>query len=106
MLLAACAGEPPLAELETARAAVAQAQPEGARYASQQLARAQQKLARAEAAMAHYDYDDARLFAEQAAADARVAQAMSDSVSMQTAAAEANQAIRALRDELERRSPR
>jgi len=52
--------------------------------------------------MARYDYEEARRFAEEATADARVAQAMSESARMQTAAAEVNKATRALREQLER----
>ena len=103
--LAACAAhQAPRAELDTARAAVAQAQPAAARHAPEQLERAQAKLARAEAAMARYDYDEARRLAEQAAADARVAEAMTDSSRMQAAVAEVDQATRALREQIEGRS--
>jgi len=105
LTLAACAStSPPNAELASARALVSQALP-AARYAPGSLAAAQEKLARAELAMARYDYEEARRLAEQASADARLAEAVAESERMKQAAAEVNDATRALRAQLERSRP-
>jgi hypothetical protein len=105
LALSACASTPPPhAELASARASVAGAQSVGVRYAPDQLRLAQAKLARAEAAMARENYAEARRLAEQARADARLAESMAESARMQTAAAEVNESIRTLRQELQRRA--
>ena len=103
--LAACASTPPpTAEMAAARASVAGAQSIGARYAPDQLRMAQTKLQDAEAAMAREDHERARRLAEQASVDARLAQSMAESERMQTAAAEVNQSIRTLKQQLDGRT--
>lgn len=82
--LGACATTPPPTEqLAAARAMVSQAQPVATADGALELHTARTKLARAEAAMQRRDYLDARIFAEQAAA-------------------EVDRGIRTLREELER----
>lgn len=87
--LAACAmTDPPESEMAAARAMVAQARPAAAAEAPQELAAAEGKLARAESAMQRGHYEHARLLAEQAEADARLAWAASETARVQRAAQE------------------
>jgi Domain of unknown function (DUF4398) len=72
--LAACATtDPPESEIAAARAMVAQAQPAAEVAAPAELANAQGKLARAEIAMQRGQYEEARLLALEAEADAKLA---------------------------------
>jgi hypothetical protein len=104
--LGACATTPPpAAELAAARAAVSHAHGSASRHAPDQLVAAQAKLARAEAAMAQREYAEALRLAEQAEADAKLAQAMADSHRMRTALAEVNEGIAALKRQIEGRTP-
>jgi hypothetical protein len=92
--LAACATtDPPERELAAARAMVAQARSVAESDAPIELASAHGKLARAETAMQRGHYEHARLLAEQAEVDAKVAWTVAEDVRMQ----------RALRDALERK---
>ena len=81
--LAACATtDPPQSQMAAARAMVAQArlaQPP----APAELAAAQEKLSRAESAMQRGHYGHARLLAEEAEADARLAWSASERARMQ-----------------------
>jgi Domain of unknown function (DUF4398) len=102
--LAACATtDAPESELGAARAMVSQARPVADRDAPQQLAEAQQKLARAEAAMQRGHYEHARILAEQAEADAKLAWTVAENVRVQRTAAEVQDGVRALREETERK---
>jgi len=88
--LAACAmTEPPVFEMAAAREMVAQARAIAAQDAPQDLATAQSKLAHAEAAMQREHYEHARLLAQQAEADAKLAWTNAEKL----------QAQRALREE-------
>ena len=72
--LAACAtADPPETQMAQARAMVAQARPVAQQEAPLELSTAQSKLERAERAMERGHYEHARLLAEQAEADARLA---------------------------------
>ena len=78
-ILAACASTPrPSTELESARAAIAQAGPLATRYAPAELAKAQAKLQRAEQALARDERSQARALAEEAEVDARYAWAVAE----------------------------
>jgi Domain of unknown function (DUF4398) len=80
--IAGCAGNPPTASLATAEMAVSRAQEaKAAEHASLELHLAQEKLARAQSALEEDDYDTARRQAEQAAVDARFAEAKAASIS-------------------------
>jgi hypothetical protein len=93
-MLAGCAStEPPESQMAAARAMVAQARPVAGQEAPLELAAAQGKLVRAESAMQRGHYEHARLLAEQAEADAKLAWAVAEEQRVQ----------RALRDELERK---
>jgi hypothetical protein len=104
LALAACAfTDPPEHQMGAARAMVAQARPVADRDAPQELAGAQQKLARAEAAMQRGHYEHARILAEQAEADAKLAWTVAQNVRVQRSAAEVQDGTRALREEMERK---
>ena len=78
--LAGCASTPPPdAEMSAARAMVAQAQPAASQYAPGELRAAQGKLERAEALYAREQFADARLLAEQAEVDAKLAWSLAQS---------------------------
>jgi uncharacterized protein DUF4398 len=103
--LAACSSTPPPKEqMDAARAAVSQAQPVAVRDGAPELKAAQAKLARAEQAMQRGDYTDARIFAEQAEVDARYAWTLAENARLQRAAADIDQSVKVLRDELDRRT--
>jgi Domain of unknown function (DUF4398) len=102
--LAACSSIPrPDEQVDAARAAVSQAQPVAVRDGAHELRVAQVKLALAEEAMQRGEYRDARIFAEQAEVDARYAWTLAENARLQRAAAEVDQGVKVLRDELDRR---
>lgn len=102
--LAGCASTPPPTEqLGAARAMVTQAQPVAVNDAPAELHAAQTKLASAESAMQRRDYAAARRWAEEAEVDARLAWTTAENARAQRAAAEVDQGVKALRDELQRR---
>ena len=104
LALAACATtDPPKHEMDAARAMVSQARPIAGQDAPQELAEAQQKLTRAEAAMQRGHYEHARILAEQAEADAKLAWTVAENVRVQRSAAEVQDGTRALREEMERK---
>ena len=70
-----------------------------------ELQAARDKLSRAERAMADKDYDQARRLAEQAQADARLAEAKAQATRSERAVNELQDSVRALNEELQRRSP-
>ena len=90
--LAACATtDPPESEMASARAMVAQARPVAEADAQMELAAAQSKLTRAELAMQRGHYAHARLLAEQAEADARLAWTTAENTRAQRALREEGQ---------------
>jgi len=105
LALAACATtDPPEREMGAARAMVAQARPLAAQEAPQQLAEAQTKLSRAELAMQRGHYEHARLLAQEAEADAKLAWTVAENARVQRNVAEVQDANRALREELQRKT--
>ena len=104
--LGACASTPPPRdEMALARAAVSQAEQPAARHAPDQLLSAQRKLALADEAMRKEDYDRARRLAEEAEADARLAQAMAESSEAQQSLKQVQDSIASLKQELMRSKP-
>ena len=102
---AACASTPPPTEqVAAARMMLTQAQPAAAKEAPAELHSAQTKLAAAEAAMQRGEYERAQWLAEEAEVDARLAWTAGENARAQRAAAEIDQGMQTLRDELERRS--
>lgn len=104
LALAACATtDPPEREMGAARAMVSQARPVADRDAPREIAEAQQKLSRAEDAMQRGHYEHARILAQQAEADAKLAWTVAENVRVERGAAEMQDSNRALREEIERK---
>ena len=101
-LLAACAGNPPTAELAVGRAAVERATGPAA-DAPIEMAAARDKLARATTGYANKDYALARQLADEADADATLAEVQARSARSTRALAEVRDGIRMLRDETARK---
>ena len=105
-LLAGCASTPPPTEqMAISRAAVSNANSAGGNeYAPLQYESAIQKMGAAERAMADKNYVRARQLAEEAHADAKLAEAMARSAKAQKAADALQDDIRILRQEIDRQS--
>ena len=104
--LAACASAPvPTEQMAVARKAVERASgtPEIVQWAPTELERARMKLALAEQAMSKKDYAEARRLADQAEADAVLAEAHAQAMKNQRAVTEVRAALGSLREELARR---
>lgn len=103
--LAACSSMPrPTEQIDAARAAVSKAEPVVIQDGAMELRVAQYKLARADQEAQRGDYANARIYAEQAQVDADYARAIAENARVQRAAADANQSVRRLQDELDRRA--
>ena len=103
LLLSACASTPPpLEQLAVGRAAVERASGPSAAEAPVELAAARDKIARANLAYAAENYTLARQLAEQAEADATLAEAQSRSLRSSRALTAVRDGIRQLRDEMGR----
>ncbi|HEX3835597.1 MAG TPA: DUF4398 domain-containing protein [Steroidobacteraceae bacterium] len=93
-------GPPPSEEVTRARTVVEQADKAGAqRYAATDLQRAHDELSNAEKSNAEGKYDEARRYAESAAADADLATARASDAEAQRAAQEVVQGNETLRQE-------
>jgi hypothetical protein len=101
LLLSACAGRKPVAEMARAEQAVRHAETtsEADRYAPTELGSAQAKLARARRAIDAGYYDDARRLAEQALADAQLAESKAESKVARDQAVRTQQDVQALQTE-------
>lgn len=109
LLVGACAtqGPPPVADLAVARASVSQADSAGAaQYAPVEFLNARNKLASAEAAMRDKRYDDARVFTDEAAADADLAERKARAAKAASAAAELQRSNAVLGNEIDRSTTR
>lgn len=103
LLLTACASAPPpRAELAVGQAAVERATGPAAAEAPAELAMARDKIARANLAFASKDYALARQLAEEAEADANLAEAQSRAVRADRALTAVRDSLRLLRQELAR----
>ncbi|MFC0168843.1 DUF4398 domain-containing protein [Pseudoduganella danionis] len=105
--LAGCASQktPATADVAVSRAAVdAAANAGAAEVAPAEMQSARDKLMRASQALAARDYQAAADWANQAEADARLAQSKASSAKATQAAEEVQRSIQALRDELSRSS--
>lgn len=102
-LLSACAGHPPTEDMAVGRAAVDRATGPAAADAPLEMAAARDKMARANTALGNKDYALARQLANEAEADATLAEAQSRSVRSTRALAEVRDGIRMLRDETARK---
>ena len=104
VLLGACASTPPpMAQIAVGKAAVERASGSAAAEAPVELAAARDKMARANEAFAAKEYTLARQLAEQAEADATLAEAQSRSVRSSRALGEVREGVRQLRDEMTRK---
>ena len=106
VLLSACASvPPPTAQLAVANAAIDNAVSAGApEYAPAELTSARNKMDRAATAMHREDHDMARQLAEEAQADARLAEKIAQSAKARKAAAVTQDDARVLREEINRKS--
>lgn len=107
LLLGACAtpGKPPVAELATARASIAQAESAGATEAAPvELLAAREKFGKAEAAVREERFAEARWLAEAAEADAEVAERKARVHKAEAAAAALARSNEALRMEAARKA--
>lgn len=104
LAIAGCAssGDLPREQMAVARAAVDRAAGPAGADAPVEVSQAREKLERATAAVARKDYDVARRLAEQAEADANLAEAKSHSVRSDRALREVREGIRQLREEMVR----
>lgn len=103
--LSACASDktPATADVAVSRDAVANATSAGASdLAPAEMLSAREKLMRANQALAAKDYKTAQDLANQASADAQLAQSKANSTKATAAADELQQSIRTLREELNR----
>ena len=105
-LMAACAGVPaPTEQMALSTAAVTRAAGAGGtETAPAEMQMARDKLDRAKLAMTKEDYDSARGLAEEAQVDAQLAEAKARSGKAGKAAAELQESIRVLREELSRKN--
>jgi len=106
VILGGCASTPPPTEqIAVSKSAIHNAASAGgAEYAPAEMRSAQDKLDRANRAMQKNDYDEARQYAEQAQADARLAEQMANSAKARKSAAVMQDDIRVLREELARKT--
>lgn len=104
-VLAGCASVPaPREQMAVSRQAVANAvSAGGTEFAPLEMRSAQEKLDRANRAMDKEDYEEARRLAEQAQADARLAEKKAQAVKAERAANVTQEDIRALREEMNRK---
>lgn len=105
-LVVGCASVPPPTEqMAVTKLAITNAIEAGsAEYAAGDLRAAQEKMTQANMAMTQEDYPKARWLAEQAQADARLAEKKSQAAKAQRAAATTDDSIRVLREELNRKT--
>ncbi|MFN3438311.1 MAG: DUF4398 domain-containing protein [Acidovorax sp.] len=107
--LAACSSTPaPTEQMAVTRTTVNRvaAAPAVATSAPVEMQRAREKLVLAEKAMTAEDYVSARRLAAEAEVDARVAETRADAASNAANLAQVQDGIRALQEEINRRSPR
>ena len=99
-VLAGCAGNPPTEQYALAQSAVNSAvSAGGTEYAAVETKSAQDKFKQAELAMHDEHYEQAKMLAEQAEWDARVAERKTQAVKAQKAVQDANQGVQDIRKE-------
>ncbi|WP_226503215.1 MULTISPECIES: DUF4398 domain-containing protein [Pseudomonas] len=100
LILAGCAGNPPTEQYALAQSAVNSAvSAGGTEYAAVETKSAQDKFKQAELAMHDENYEQAKVYAEQAEWDARVAERKAQAVKAQKAVQDANQGVQDIRKE-------
>ena len=105
--LAACSSNPPTEQMAVGRTTLQRvsAAPNVAADAPVELQMARDKWVRAEKAMSDKDYDLARRLSTEAAVDARLAETKADAAGNAKALGQMQGSIRALQEEINRRSP-
>lgn len=106
VIIAGCASIPPPTEqMAVSKSALANAvSAGGTEYAPVEMRTAQEKMDRANRAMDKEEYENARWLAEEAQADARLAEKKAQSAKAQKAASVMQDDIRVLREEINRKS--
>lgn len=107
VVVAGCASTTPAPteQIAVSKSAIANAvSAGGSEYASVEMKSAQDKMDRANRAMDKKDYENARWLAEEAQADARLAEKLAHSAKAQKAASVIQEDIRVLREEINRKS--
>jgi hypothetical protein len=100
LILAGCAGNPPTEQYAVAQSAVNSAvSAGGTEFAAVEMKSAQDKFKQAEMAMHDENYEKAKVLAEQAEWDARVAERKAQAMKAQRAVQDANQGVQDLRKE-------
>lgn len=105
-VVAGCASVPkPTEQIAVSRSAIANAVGAGGNeYAPVEMMSARDKMSRADRAMDKEDYEDARKLAEQAQADARLAEKIAQSAKARKAAVVTGEDNRVLREEINRKT--
>ena len=106
VVIAGCASVPPPTEqMAVSKSAITHAaRAGGGEYAPVEMRSAQDKMERASQAMVKEDYENARWLAEEAQADARLAEKKAESAKARKAAVVMQDDIRVLREEINRNS--
>ncbi|WP_028622587.1 DUF4398 domain-containing protein [Pseudomonas sp. Ant30-3] len=102
-VLAGCAGNPPSEQYAVTQSAVNSAvSAGGTEFAAVEMKSAQDKLKQAELAMHDKDYEQARILAEQAEWDARVAERKAQAMKAEQAVRDSQKGVQELRQESQR----
>lgn len=102
-VLAGCAGNPPSEQYAVTQSAVNSAvSAGGTEFAAVEMKSAQDKLKQAEMAMHDKNYEQARILAEQAEWDARVAERKAQAVKAEQAVKDSQKGVQELRQESQR----
>lgn len=99
-VLAGCAGKPPTEQYAVTQSAVnAAVSSGGTEFAAVEMKAAQDKFKKAEIAMHDKKYEEAKMLAEQAEWDARVAERKAQAAKAQKAVQDSRQGVQELREE-------
>jgi hypothetical protein len=103
LVLAGCAGNPPTEQYAVTQSAVNDAvSAGGTEFAAVEMKSAQDKLKQAEIAMHDKQYDQARMLAEQAEWDARVAERKAQAMKAEQSVKDAQKGVQEMRQESQR----
>lgn len=103
LILSGCAGNPPTEQYAVTQSAVNDAvSAGGTEFAAVEMKSAQDKLKQAEIAMHDKKYDQARMLAEQAEWDARVAERKAQAMKAEQSVKDAQKGVQELRQESQR----
>ncbi|EUB71907.1 MULTISPECIES: DUF4398 domain-containing protein [unclassified Pseudomonas] len=103
LVLAGCAGNPPSEQFAVTESAVNSAvSAGGTEFAAVEMKSAQDKLKQAEIAMHDKKYDEAKVLAEQAEWDARVAERKAQAIKAEQAVKDSQKGVQELRQESQR----